>query len=60
MLRSGTCFLLIGRGNSHQLKLVHGVDRIEQMELTPSSLSTDGKDLHFSALRLGQWPEIVS
>ena len=48
------------RGNSHQLKLVHGVDRIEQMGADAVVVGTDGKDLHFSALRLGQWPEIVS
>ena len=23
-------------------------------------VGTDGKNLHFSSLRLGQWPEIVS
>jgi hypothetical protein len=27
---------------------------------TPTIVGTDGKDLHFSSLRLGQWPEIVS
>ena len=48
------------RGNSHQLKLAHGVDRIEQMGTDAVIVGTDGKDLHFSALRLGQWPEIVS
>lgn len=48
------------RGNSHQLKLVHGVDRIEQMGTDAVIVGTDGKDLHFSAVRLAQWPEIVS
>ena len=48
------------RGNSHQLKLAHGVDRIEQMGNDAVIVGTDGQNLHFSALRLGQWPEIVS
>ncbi|HET6977741.1 MAG TPA: beta-propeller domain-containing protein [Pyrinomonadaceae bacterium] len=48
------------RGDSHQMKLVHGVDRIEQMGSDAVVVGTDGKDLHFSAVRLGQWPEIVS
>lgn len=48
------------RGNSHQLTLPHGVDRIEQMGSDAVIVGTDGKDLHFSSLRLGRWPEIVS
>ena len=48
------------RGDSHQLKLAHGVDRIEQMGKDAVIVGTDGKDLHFSAVRLAQWPEIVS
>jgi hypothetical protein len=48
------------RGNSHQLTLPHGVDRIEQMGSDAVIVGTDGKNLHFSSLRLGQWPEIVS
>jgi hypothetical protein len=48
------------RGDSHQLPLVHSVDRIEQMGSDAVIVGTDGKDLHFSSLRLGQWPEIVS
>lgn len=48
------------RGNSHQLSLPHGVDRIEQMGSDAVVIGTDGKDLHFSSLRLGSWPEIVS
>jgi len=49
-----------GHGNSHQLTLPHGVDRIEQMGSDAVIVGTDGKDLHFSSLRLGQWPEVVS
>ena len=47
-------------GNSHQLTLPHGVDRIEQMGADAVIVGTDGTNLHFSSLRLGQWPEIVS
>jgi hypothetical protein len=48
------------RGDSHQLTLPHGVDRIEQMGSDAVIVGTDGKNLHFSSLRLGPWPEIVS
>lgn len=48
------------RGNSHQMILPHGVDRIEQMGSDAVIVGTDGKDLHFTSLRLGDWPEIVS
>ena len=47
-------------GNPQKLKLPHGVDRIEQMGLDAVVVGTDGKDLHFSSVRLGQAPEIVS
>ena len=47
-------------GNSHQLLLPHGVDRIEQMGSDAVIVGTDGKDLHFSSVRLNQSPEIVS
>jgi hypothetical protein len=48
------------RGDSHQLKLAHGVNRIEQMGSDAVIVGSAGKDLHFSALRLDLWPEIVS
>jgi hypothetical protein len=48
------------RGDSHQLQLPHGVDRIEQMGSDAVIVGTDGKDLHFTSVKLGQWPEIVS
>ena len=47
-------------GNSHQMTLPHGVDRIEQMGSDAVIVGTDGQNLHFSSVRLGQWPEIVS
>ncbi len=58
--RSNLFVINWARGNSHQLALPHGVDRIEQMGSDAVVVGTDGKDLHFSSLRLGQWPEIVS
>ena len=48
------------RGDSHELRLPHGVDRIEQMGSDAVVVGTDGKDLHFTSLRLSSWPEIVS
>jgi hypothetical protein len=47
-------------GNSHQLNLAHGVDRIEQLGTDAIIVGTDGKDLHFSSLKLSSWPEVVS
>lgn len=47
-------------GNSHQITLPHGVDRIEQMGSDAVIVGTDGTNLHFSSVRLGQRPEIVS
>jgi len=47
-------------GNSQHLNLPHGVDRIEQMGSDAVIVGTDGKNLHFSSLRLGQSPEIVA
>ena len=48
------------RGDSHQMILPHGVDRIEQMGSDAVIVGTDGQDLHFTSMRLGRWPEIVS
>jgi len=48
------------KGNSHQMLLPHGVDRIEEMGSNAVVVGTDGKDLHFTSLRLGDWPEIAS
>ena len=47
-------------GNSYQLLLPHGVDRIEPMGSDAVIVGTDGKGLHFSSVRLGQSPEIAS
>ncbi|HEY6804951.1 MAG TPA: hypothetical protein VI306_15360 [Pyrinomonadaceae bacterium] len=48
------------KGDSHQLTLPHGVDRIEQMGSDAVIVGTDGTDLHFSSVKLGNWPEVVS
>ncbi len=48
------------RGNLHRLSLPHGVDRIEQMGAGAVVIGTDGKDLHFTSVRLNQQPQIVS
>jgi hypothetical protein len=48
------------RGDSHQLSLPHGVDRIEQMGEGAIIVGTDGRNLHFTAVRLGDWPEVAS
>lgn len=47
-------------GNPQKFKLPHGVDRIEQMGSDAVIVGTDGKDLHFSSVRLGPAAEIVS
>ena len=46
--------------NSYKLELPHGVDRIEQLGTNAVVVGTDGNNLHFSAIRLDQNPEIVS
>ena len=48
------------RGVSHALSLPHGVDRIEQMGSGAVVIGTDGKDLHFTSVRLQQGPQIAS
>jgi hypothetical protein len=47
-------------GKSYKLELPHGVERIEQLGTNAVVVGTDGKDLHFTAIRLGPQPEIVS
>jgi len=42
------------------MTLPHGVDRIEQMGSDAVIVGTDGENLHFTSVRLGQWPEIVA
>jgi hypothetical protein len=40
-------------GQASELKLAHGVDRIEQMGPDAVVVGTDGADLHFTGVRLG-------
>jgi hypothetical protein len=46
-------------GEVNRILLPHGVDRIEQLGNDAVVIGTDGTDLHFSALRLGEWPEVA-
>lgn len=46
-------------GDVHKLALTHGTDRIEQMGNDAVVVGTDGKDLHFTAVRLGSAPEVA-
>ena len=48
------------RGDVHQMTLPHGVDRIEQMGSNAVVVGTDGRDLHFTSLRLASAPMIAS
>jgi beta propeller domain-containing protein len=46
--------------SSYKLQLPHGIDRIEPMGDDAVVIGTDGKDLHFTSIRLGDSPEIAS
>lgn len=46
-------------GDVHTLSLAHGVDRIEAMGADAVVVGADGKDLHFTAVRLGESAEIA-
>ena len=46
-------------GERYGLTLAHGVDRIEALGDDAVAVGTDGTNLHFSAVRLGESPEIV-
>ncbi len=46
-------------GAFRELSFAHGVDRIEQMGSDAVVVGTDGKDLHFTAVRLGESPEVA-
>jgi hypothetical protein len=45
-------------GEVHHLKLTHGVDRIEQMGRDAIVVGTNGADLYFSPIRLGDLPRV--
>ncbi|HEY7786435.1 MAG TPA: beta-propeller domain-containing protein, partial [Pyrinomonadaceae bacterium] len=46
-------------GGAFEFSLPHGVDRIEAMRSDAVIIGTDGKDLHFTAMRLGGNPELA-
>jgi hypothetical protein len=46
-------------GMTAQLPLAHGVDRIEAMGSDAVVVGTDGKDLHFTGVRLGDQAAVV-
>jgi hypothetical protein len=46
-------------GETNELALTHGVDRIEALGANAIVVGTDGKDLHFTAVRLGETAEVA-
>lgn len=48
------------RGSTQRIPLLHVVERIEQMGDDAVVVGSDGKDLHFTAIRLGPEAEIVA
>ncbi|MDX6498617.1 MAG: hypothetical protein QOG23_1877 [Blastocatellia bacterium] len=46
-------------GETTELALKHGVDRIEALGSDAIVVGTDGKDLHFTSVRLGDSPEVA-
>ncbi len=46
-------------GKAAELKLAHGVDRIEVMGTGAVVVGTDGENLHFTGVRLGERPAIA-
>jgi hypothetical protein len=46
-------------GETKELRLAHGVDRIEVMGSAAVVVGTDGRDLHFTGVRLGESPQVA-
>ena len=46
-------------GDTNELTVNHGVDRIEALGSDAIVVGTNGKDLHFTAIRLGKSPEVA-
>ena len=46
-------------GDTSELEVNHGVDRIEALGSDAIVVGTDGKDLHFTAIRLGEAPKVA-
>ena len=54
-------FLINWRGgNLRTLTLPHSIDRIEQLGSDAVIVGSDGKDLHFTSVKLSSWPEVIS
>jgi Beta propeller domain len=45
-----------GDAKAHAIPLAHGVDRIEALGTNAVVIGTDGRDLHFTSVRLAQTP----
>ena len=45
-----------GDARAHAIPLAHGVDRIEALGANAVVIGTDGRDLHFTSVRLAQTP----
>jgi Beta propeller domain len=54
--RSGLYVVRWAGGGPAELSLPHGVDRIETMGSGAVIVGTDGEDLHFTSVRLGEQP----
>src|SRR6185503_18545795 len=59
MVRSKLFAVAWADGELNQIALTHGVDRIEQMGADAVVIGTDGRDLHFTAIRLDESPSIA-
>jgi hypothetical protein len=46
-------------GSVNRLTLAHGVDRIEALGSDAVVVDTDGQNLHFTSIRLGESPEVA-
>ena len=46
-------------GDVHEVRLDHGTDRIEAMGADAVVVGSDGKDLHFTSVRLGDLPVVA-
>ncbi len=46
-------------GDAYELPLIHGVDRIEAMGTDAVVVGTDGRNLHFTSVRLGDHPTVA-
>jgi len=57
--QSSLCAVRFNDGDTNELQLNHGVDRIEALGSDAIVVGTDGKDLHFTAIKLGDAPKLA-